>query len=666
MRKIQYLVWIFMMISAFSHAQIMEEDSVRTVGLEEVILIRKQTLDQQKQSKPLSSLDEYIEQSSKVNMVKRGNYAWEPAMNNMLSERLNVTIDGMQIFGACTDKMDPITSYVDVSNLSEIHIRSGQQGTENGAAIGGGIDLVLQKSYFDQDFWNVGVDAGYESNAHAKIFSTELNYGNTRFFINTDFLFRDADDYQAGGGEEVLYSQFQKYNFSVSTGYKVGKYGAVLGTLIYDRANDVGYPALTMDVSQAKALITSLSYRHKNPDHFVQDWETKVYFNIIEHVMDDTQRPDVPIHMDMPGWSDTYGFYLKLKSQKQAHKLLLNWNGYYNRSLAEMTMYPEDPNENLMFMLTWPDVQTFYSGVYAEDVWTLPQGQNLKLSARLGGQYENIADDFGYNSLKIFYPEMDQDQQRFLFSLNAQYEKAWKDFDLLVSSGYGERAPSVSEAYGFYLYNSFDNFDYIGNPNLDNESSLEFNASVNYKKNRFKIGAESSFFFIQDYIIGEIDPTVSPMTIGAFGVKVYAALDYATIWNSSLKAEYHFLNNFHLMGAVGYSLGQDDEGIYLPLIAPINYQGAIHYKKGVFDAEFSLSGMGEQKNFSPDYGEIPTDAYSIFNASASYNFYLGNNTLYLKGGVENIFDKYYSTYSDWNNIPRRGRNVFVNLSFVIK
>ena len=44
-------------------------------------------------------------------MVKRGSYAWEPLINGMATERTVITIDGMRIFGACTDKMDPITSY---------------------------------------------------------------------------------------------------------------------------------------------------------------------------------------------------------------------------------------------------------------------------------------------------------------------------------------------------------------------------------------------------------------------------------------------------------------------------------------------------------------------------------------------------------------------------
>ena len=108
-------------------------DSILTVHLEEVILIKsRMPEDYQKQAKPLASIDGYLEQSQKVDMVKRGAYAWEPMINSMSSERLAVTIDGMRIFSACTDKMDPITSYVDVSNLRKATVSSGQEG----AAVG--------------------------------------------------------------------------------------------------------------------------------------------------------------------------------------------------------------------------------------------------------------------------------------------------------------------------------------------------------------------------------------------------------------------------------------------------------------------------------------------------------------------------------------------------
>ena len=657
---------LFLFFTFNTYSQNKEQDSTKVVSLSEVIVISKDNLKNKNQVKLLSSIDDYLEQSSKVTMIKRGNYAWEASINNMLSERLSVTIDGMQIFGACTDKMDPITSYVDVSNLSEVCVTSGQQGAENGATIGGSIDLKLHKSNFEKEEFNVGVDLGYETNSNARIISSEINYANTKFFANVDGIYRKSDNYNAGGDEEVLYSQFEKYNISAVAGVKTGKNGAILGSIIYDKATDVGYPALTMDVSLAEAIIASLSYEVDSISLLINKWETKLYANTITHIMDDTKREFVSIHMDMPGWSDTYGFYSKMYAKKDNHNLLFNFNGYYNKSLAEMTMYPNDPNENLMFMLTWPDVRTLYTGIYGEDEIAIGHHKALKFSARFGFQHVTLADEFGLNSLQIFYPGLEDTDTRFTFNLSSQYELDIKKVNLLFNVGYGERAPSVTEAYGFYLYNSFDNYDYIGNPYLDNEKSLEFNTTINHSTDKLKIRADASFFYISDYIIGETDPDLTQMTIGADGVRIYTALDYATIFNTSMNASYKLFPDWTLNGTLGYSLGSDNNSNNLPLISPFTYKAAVHFKKNLFDAEVNVNGASDQENYSSYFGENKTGAYTLVNLNASYNFHFSSQKIYLKAGVENLFDTSYSTYADWNNISRMGRNFFLNVSYVIR
>ncbi len=94
------------------------------------------------------SVDEFLASSDKISFIKRGAYAWEPLLNNMSTERSTVTIDGMHIFGACTDKMDPVTSYLESNNLSSIDIKSGQQGSMHGATIAGSIDLKRKSTPF--------------------------------------------------------------------------------------------------------------------------------------------------------------------------------------------------------------------------------------------------------------------------------------------------------------------------------------------------------------------------------------------------------------------------------------------------------------------------------------------------------------------------------------
>ena len=322
---------MFFLIPTVIIAQEKPVDTITPKDLKEVIVIGKKAQLYQKQAKPLATIDEYLQQSSKVAMIRRGSYAWEPLINNMPTERTLVTIDGMRVFGACTDKMDPITSYVEVSNLSEATIQSGQQGACHGATIGGSIDLQRNRSGFTNLGWDTSLNTGFETNSKQKIIGSAINFANKTFYVDTDFMFRDAKNYTDGNGQEVLFSQFRKFNISATSGFSFDKNKLIEGSIIYDKATDVGYPALPMDVSLAEALITSLKYEYVPESSKITNWETKIYYNTITHKMDDTTRPSVPIHMDMPGWSDTFGFYSKAKGVLNSHHLIADLNSFYNR-----------------------------------------------------------------------------------------------------------------------------------------------------------------------------------------------------------------------------------------------------------------------------------------------------------------------------------------------
>jgi len=657
-------VFLIFLSFGFLTAQNKEKDTTKIIQLKEIVLIGKKAATYQKEAKSLGTIDEYLNQSSRINMIKRGAYAWEPIINNMPTERTLVTIDGMRIFGACTDKMDPITSYVEVTNLSEAVVQDGQSGSLFGNTIGGSIDLKRNKTIFGEKKLEVQLQSGFESNNSQKILGSSVNFKNEIFYFDLDVMSRNAENYSAANNQEVLYSQFNKLNFSNILGFQIKENKLIETSIIYDNATDVGYPALTMDVSLAKALITSIKYEVIPKNSIIENWETKIYFNTIKHVMDDTTRPNVPIHMDMPGWSETFGYYSKLKYRFEKHHFLVNLNSFYNKSLAEMTMYPNNPNENLMFMLTWPDVRTFYNGVFLEDTYDLSRNSNLTLNISLGSHINTVTSEFGLESLQIFYPEMSDTKSRFLKSFGANYHFSKLGFHCHFGVAYSERAPSVSEGYGFYLFNSFDGYDNIGNPNLKNETAIEGNFSIGLQKKKFRIKANASYFHFYDYIIAHTDFSLSPMTIGANGVRVYSSLDTATILNTSLSVEY-FINQFFTWNVqTSYAIGKTDDNENLPFISPLSYISSLRFKKNKFTSEIKLVGNATQSNFNPGFGEDQTPNFAILNINAGYTFKFGTTKLMLKTGVENLFDKNYSTYSDWNNIPRMGGNFYVNLNYV--
>ncbi|MEK8179156.1 TonB-dependent receptor [Flavobacterium buctense] len=655
-------ILLLLFSSFFSYAQEVK-DSLVPKDLKEVIVIGKKTQIHEKLTKSLASIDEFLDKGSKVDLVKRGAYAWEPIINSMATERTLITIDGMRIFGACTDKMDPITSYVEVSNLSEATVNSGQQGSCFGSTIGGAIDLKRTQSKFGKPHWNFALNTGFESNNRQKIIGSSVNYADSTYYFDADVMFREADNYVAGNEKEILYSQFRKLNLSVTSGFKFSPNKLLEASVIYDKATDVGYPALPMDVSLAEALITSVKYVVLPKSPWLKNWETKIYFNTITHRMDDTTRPSVPIHMDMPGWSKTFGLYSKISGVKNNHHFLANLNSFYNQSVAEMTMYPTNPDENSMFMYTWPDVRTFYTGLFAEDNWVFNCHSGLKMSVSVGSHSNEVASDFGLQSLQIFYPEMQAQKSRFLKSIAANYNYNKNGWVYGFGAGYGERAPSVSEGYGFYLFNSSDRFDYVGNPNLKNEKSLESNLFFGYQKEKINAKITTSYFHINNYIIGTPEETLVPMTIGANGVKLYTALNYATIFNVDFNSEWivnqHWKWNINLL----YSLGKDSNHDDLPLINPLNYRTAFTFTQARFNATLEGVGNAAQTKIGSTYGETKTADFAVLNAHFGYKFVFSGSRLYTKIGVENLLDAYYTTYSDWNKIPRMGRNIFLNLNY---
>lgn len=646
-----------LLLLVHTNAQNMPPDSSKVI--QEVKVTAKGKKKIKTDIKIAASVDEILASSQNISFIKRGAYAWEPLLNNMGSERSAITIDGMHIFGACTDKMDPITSYIESNNLSTIEIKSGQAGSLHGATVAGSIDLQQKSTAFGLDKKVSGsYQTGFEFNNKQFFNLANLHYSGDKFVADGSISFRKADNYQDGNDATVKHSQFNKFNSSLGLAYKTGENSALRLDAIYDKAKDVGFPALPMDLWLSRAIITSVSYKQLFEESLVKLWDTKIYFNAIEHYMDDTTRPENLVHMDMPGWSTTYGMLSKIALKSGYYTSEIQLNAYDNLSIAEMRMYPQVRSERSMFAYSWPGVTTRFASLSTNNTLDLSPKSHLAFGGSLGLNY-NHSKYVEFN--RIFYPEAPQQKSRILPALHATYHLNVDRFDFSVGTGYGHRAPSVSEGYGYYIYNSFDRYDYIGNPNLKNEVSYETNATIGYKTKKIGFQAKANYFYIQDYIVGKIRHQGSPMNYQSVGVKGYTALEHVDILNFALSANYDILPHLHWKGTLTYARAMDSQGGNLPFIRPLTYQTSLHYMYKHFGIQSSLQGDAAQRNYSPEYGEDETAAYQIWNISADYVLPINKIQTTLQVGAENILNSYYSTYADWGNIPRMGRNIFTSL-----
>lgn len=647
---------------------VLSNDTTRVVLLQEVFVKGlKKTTQQQLvgfyQSNNAATLEDILARVPEISLIRRGAYGMEPSIRYFNGSQINVQLDGMNIHGACTDKMDPATIYIEPINLENLQIQTANSGFMNGSSIGGTMNMKMaEPNYLSPDKLTGSFNSGYQSAAKSLYESIRLNYTTKKWAIAASVTYRNNQNYRSGGGAIIPYSQFEKVNYSLSAKYQQNETSYFKIDLLGDDGWNIGYTALPMDVGYAAARIGSMSYHQENPRKRLYNWSIKIYSNSVRHFMDDSKRPLVPMHMDMPGESKTSGIYSEAEYKiNYRQKLLLRVDGSSTFLKASMTMY--DPGQPSMYMLTWPDNRKNQFGAAASWLYQFDSSTLIKLSARVDFISSQITSTEAKNHVSIFDPTFNG-RNDFLKNISAQVTKNIdRRLKLTTGISYSERMPSANELFGFYLFNASDGYDYIGNPQLNTEKSLQADLSLKYswKKNSFQL----NYYYarVQNFIVGKINPTYSTMTIGANGVKTYLNLTNASVSGAEFSGLFNPLKAVDLISTIRYTHAIDQNRIPLPFVAPLKNINSIRFQPTRFSAQIETESTLKQNKINPQYGEDATEGYVLLHLRFGYQTQLFKNIIEIQSGIENLFDKQYHEHLDWGNIQRPGRNLYVQLKY---
>lgn len=643
-------------------------DSVRTIVLQEVAVVTKRHDHQQHlqnfyNANQAATTEELMSRMPELSFIRRGSYGMEPTIRAYSGGQVSVTLDGMRIQGACTDKMDPATIYIEPLNLQRIEVQTAGASSMQGAAIGGSLDMKLAEAELsDERKLSGSVSSGYQSAAHAMLGGLRLSYATPTWGLRASSTYRKAQNYRNGHGEKVLYSQYEKANYALNGKFLLQEDLVLKADLIIDDGWNIGFPALPMDVGQANARIGSVSLVRENSDRRWSRVEARLYANRIAHSMDDSARPDLPVRMDMPGLSRTSGMYLEGTTSPGHHQqLTVRADASASYLSASMTMYQE--GQTPMYMLTWPDNRQLQSGIAAQYSFQVGDKTQLQLNSRVNLSDFAITTGEGRSQLSVFGYE-NTARQFVIPSLSLQASRmVYKKLKASLSGGFNGRTPTASELYGFYLFTQFDGFDYVGNPNMKSEKSLQSEFTLSWQEPRVRLQATGYVSRVQDYIVGTYDPNLSAMTIGARGVKVYDNTPYALLAGAEASAVYNITGYTQLVSTLRYNYGRNADGEPLPMIPPLR---SITSLRKYFGDNLWVQGETElaaaQNRNSESFRERPTKAFMLWHLRAGYQRETENKVWQLNTGIENIFDVHYREHLDWGRIARPGRNVFVQVS----
>ncbi len=603
--------------------------------------------------------DQLLAATPGITLIKRGNFAQEPTIRGFNQGQITLSIDGMRLFGACTDRMDPISSYIEPNNLGSISTQFSPNGNSVASTLGGGIDFQLKKPIVNDSKKISGLlGGGYEWNAHAYQTLGALQFSGKKWGFRINGIYRSAQNYWAANRKEILYSQYQKWNAGASFVVQLKKNHLLYIDYLQDEGYHIGYPALTMDVAFAKTKIAAVTHVYENQDKKMYHAQTKLYFNYIDHAMDDSRRPDslVPIRMDMPGFSYTAGFFTELKWRLNQHHLMkAKWSSFYNQIHAEMTMYPTTGSE--MFMLTIPDAGRFSSQLSVHHTWFLSNKISMESGITAEISYAQITSQLGRQTVDILAAKS-YSQSRFLWNAFVQWDFfLHKNVKWNVNISKGMRQATSQELFGFYLFNRVDNFDYWGNPNLKTEQSLNLNTSVGYKKGIFSLESRFFGYWIQNYIAGEIIASASAMTVGASGVKQYVNLKNAYIFGGEIALALQIYKGLKITSVNTYTHAFDFRREALPYIAPFKSVNSLSYHIKGYHFTLESVTAAAQRHISSFYGENASKPFSILHFYAHKTFVLPRKLqLDVQLFVTNITDANYYEHLDVIAIARQGRS----------
>jgi iron complex outermembrane receptor protein len=231
------------------------------------------------------------------------------------------------------------------------------------------------------------------------------------------------------------------------------------------------------------------------------------------------------------------------------------------------------------------------------------------------------------------------------------------------------RNPALEELYFFGPH--LGNFAFeIGNPDLESEKALGFDASIRWRARLWH--GEITYFrnSIDDYIFR--DPVSAEEFDQRFGHEAHAgegdegdgdALPVIEfVGADSLLQGIEAQAHVELHNGFGIELGLDyvhgklrGSNEPLPRIPPLRFRGGLVYRRNAFQSGVQLTAAAKQDRVFGE--ETPTDGYNLLKLFAAYSFgsrVVNTVTARLDNATDELYQNHLSLIKDF--VPEMGRN----------
>lgn len=601
-----------------------------------------------------------------MSIIRKGGSSGDPLFRGLGGSRLAINADDQFVYGGCSNRMDPPTSYIHPSTFDEVVVTKGPQTVTQGMGlISGSVHFVRKDPTFHEQPYSFNGsttlgssgrrDASFEAGAGGK-------YGYARLNVSHN----ESDDYKDGAGNRV-HSNFKRDGQMVQLGVTPTENTTIAGT--YERSRGkAAYADRMMDGSKFDRDAWNVRISQRNITPWLSEIEARYGSSEIDHVMDTYSLRPV-------GMMGKRAMNPKRRTDTGNLKATFDWD---NVNLQTGIDYMRDRhterngNENYASSPFKPTQSFDQLGGFAEAAWQRTDKQKLIAGLRhdqVTGTYETKADSDPLKKTK--YP---------LTSGFFRFEQTTGDTKYYAGLGIAQRAP--------------DYWERKKSENLRKETNRQLDAGLIWNSGNWHVSASVFAGKVDDFIIVETKPMMmhhaagsttahshmahhhaghagshtpaapatgghpgshaptAPATGGHSGHHHGADLSARNIdairLGGELEVKWQFAPNWSISSNLAYTYGKNrTDGKPLAQTPPLEWNNTLAFDNGKFSAGALWKLVAKQNRYAKGQGNIigqdigASAGFGVLSVNAGWKF---NKYATLQGGVDNVFNKTYAEF----------------------
>ncbi len=611
-----------------------------------------------------------------VEAVRRGPLGLDPVVRGLRETQVGTYLDGARMFPAGPARMDSPLTHLDPSAIRSIEVVKGPYALTWGAGNLSAIRVETQPLPKAESALRGSVAAGYDANLGAsettgKVFGKS---GGVSYFLHG--AFREGNDYESGDGT-LVQADFESWEGRGKFGFDVGEEGRLVLSAGYQEQGPIDYQGRLLSASFFESTNLSATYEWAGHGR-VRGVNLQAYRNKVDHGMDNIGKPTrMPMDGRMPQFAldVTVDSHMTVSGGRAAVDLHINddWSAqvgadaYLSNRNADRTIARLDNGMVMFEDMMWPDADINDVGAFARLAYN--RG-GLRLAGTARGDFVSAeaptASDFFLTNVGS---DLDAAENNLSGAVTGSYDLS-SNWTLALGLGSVVRTADASERYSDRIPASKAQMsaEFVGNPNLDPERSIQGDAWLDGRFERFALHVGVFGRKIYDYIT--IQATGLPKRLPLSPNTVFQYVNGKATFRGFEASGTAALNDVLTFDAsLSYLHGNDDE-LNEPVIgvSPLRTSFGLRYEEaaGRFYTEGVLNLVAEQDQVSSSRGEIPTDGYQTVDVRAGFGL---ANGVTLRGGILNLLDEAYSDHLNAKNpftgipVAEPGTVVFLDLAW---